>query len=322
MKFFNFKFIFFIVSIIFFSEIYIFNSKKIDENLNRIESIKSENKVSENPNSSGFQSEIFEREKENLIKTSEIAKDFYASTNLRAFSERAKKHPNEGGISYALKAVDICARVKNIPDIILKDQTDSVVYGKKLSALNNLRYRCQEFSSKEIGTEGMSELYKLRKEKSDLLASNEKKFQEILGSAGPSRNIKNDERIKFLNDLFNLGDSEAIGSLGPEMLTYSNSNGKLGFWINGKPYFSEEQINLVNHAWDWSSCMIGRDCKKNSIVLEMHCIEEGLCFDSIDDYYRLGVYAGNSNGFSDLIYVRDETIKLIRHKDFESFLNK
>ena len=146
------------------------------------------------------------------------------------------------------------------------------------------------------------------------------RFSIFWGGAGQSRAITADQRIQFLNELSQLQDPESIGTFGREMITYANTEGNKGFWINGKSYFSEAQVALVNDAWDWAPCTMDMDCGANSITLEMYCAEQGKCFDNISDYYKAGVYADNPKGYEELVSVKNKIVAAIQHRNFGTLL--
>ena len=183
--------------------------------------------------------QVVSEPQQNPRKTLAMAKAFYASKDLRAFAEMAKNHPDEGGVTYAINATELCIQVKEIPEIKPSAQADSIAYGKRSSALSDLRYRCQGFSSREVSIEGLGELYRTSKERKDILVDNKNSFLLTLGHGGMERSTSANQRIHILNELSQLQDPSSIDTFGREISKYTDKDGNAGFWINGKPYFSE-----------------------------------------------------------------------------------
>ncbi|MBR7782653.1 hypothetical protein [Undibacterium luofuense] len=252
-------------------------------------------------------------------KTLEIAKAYYASKDLRAFAEMAKKRPQEGGATYAFNAINICIDIQKIPDIKASDYTDAVLFGKKQSALNDLRYRCQGFLSKELTQQGLSELSKSMSDAKDLLAQKRDGYFQTMGGLAQEKAPSAEQRQKLLIDLADLQDPDTIARFGIGASVYFNEKNELSFWVSGETYATRERRALIEDAWSWASCYLGVDCGANSLILLTRCASDSKCFDSIDLYYR-DKYATQPGIFEQLIILRDVIVNAFRTRDFSKLV--
>ena len=252
-------------------------------------------------------------------KTLEIAKAYYASKDLRAFAEMAKKRPQEGGATYAVKALDICIPIHKIPDVKANDYTDAVLFAKKQAALNDLRYRCQGFVGKDMTSESLGEFYKAMNQSGDLLARSRNDFFQLLGGLAQENSVTATQRLKLMNGIAELQDPDTIASYGIGAGLYYNEKGEQSYWVNGETYADNGGRELVEDAWRWASCQLGVDCKANSLLLLTFCIHDSKCFDSIDLYYR-DKYATQPGIFEQLIILRDVIVNAFRTRDFSKLI--
>ncbi|MFZ6691983.1 hypothetical protein [Undibacterium sp. SXout20W] len=258
-------------------------------------------------------SEAVTENQPNAKKTVAIAKAFYESKDLHAFAEMAKKRPEEGGISYAFNAAYNCGLVRNIPEV----KADSSTYTKSVVALNNLRDRCKNFSDKEISTEGLGELAKLKKEKKDILLLVEGDYLRFSSEIKKGENTVSDgKRMQLLDQTAQLQDSQNFQEQGLSLTLFKNGDKKSGYWIDGQPYFTESKKEIVSDAWALASCTIGNDCTGASIFLQASCALNGQCFDNLADYLKQVDYANNPQGYADLISVKDKIVNAIQNKDW------
>lgn len=87
-----------------------------------------------------------------------LSEEFSRSYNLRAFAEKARQRPSEGGLSYANAAVGYCWKVRTLlADLGIKNgqrglmgEQDSVVYGRRQKAVEELHRKCAEFTEQEL----------------------------------------------------------------------------------------------------------------------------------------------------------------------------
>lgn len=252
-------------------------------------------------------------------KTLEIAKAYYASKDLRAFAEMAKKRPQEGGATYAFNAINMCIDIQKIPDIKAGDYTDATLFGKKQAALNDLRYRCQGFLSKELTQPEFFELSKSMSDANDLLAQKRDAYFQMMGGLAQEKSPSAEQCQKLLNDLADLQDPDTIARFGTGASVYFNEKNELSFWVNGETYATRERRALVEDAWSWASCYLGVDCSANSLMLLSRCASDGKCFDSMDLYYR-DKYAKQPGIFEQLINLRDIIVTAFQTRDFSRLI--
>jgi hypothetical protein len=248
-------------------------------------------------------------------KTLEIAKAFYASKDLRAFAEMAKKRPQEGGGTYAFDAINICLFIRKVADAKATDYTDAGLFAKKQAALNDLRYRCHGFTSRELSLEGINEFVGGIVESGDLLERVRNDFFQLVQES----RFTATQRLKLMNGLAELQDPATIALYATEASRYYNEKGEQSYWVNGETYADNGRRELVEDAWRWASCQLGVDCKANSLILLTFCVHDSKCFDSIDSYYR-DKYASKPALFQQLIILRDIIVTAFQTRDFSRLI--
>jgi len=268
-------------------------------------------------------SDIVTETKPKTRKTEAIANAYYESKDYRAFAEMAKKRPEEGGISYALAVTQLCSAIRTVSDVKVDKQKDSVAYGKSIAALNDLRYRCQGFTNKELSDEEINNLAKLMKDKKDIIwVAHESLVANFPNPNDVLKFISDEKRIERLNQMVELQDPESIDGQGLNLTLFKNNEGRIGYWIDGEPYFTESKMSVVTDAWFWASCSIGSECSSKNVFLEYICATDGKCFDNLADYFKQGSYANNPQGYADLVSVKDKIVNAIQNKDFKTFFPK
>lgn len=142
-----------------------------------------------------------------LRKTSAMAREFYTSQDLRAFVEQAKKRPQEGGMTYAYKAIVYCRDAQKMPSSMpYRSGENSVSYSKRLSTFNQMKYRCQGFSEEELSDEALGTLNKDRKKKQDVLKVAENLLLQKNGRLSEAR----EDAKKYLDAMSTLQDPVLI----------------------------------------------------------------------------------------------------------------
>lgn len=248
-------------------------------------------------------------------KTLEIAKAYYASKDLRAFAEMAKKRPQEGGATYAFSALNICIFIRKVADVKATDYTNADLFAKKQAALNDLRYRCHGFTSRDLSLEGKNEFVGGIVESGDLLERVRNDFFQLV----QENPFTATQRLKLMNGLAELQDPATIALYAIEASRYYNDKNQQSYWVNGETYADNGGRDLVEDAWRWASCQLGVDCKANSLLLLTFCVHDNKCFDSIDMYYR-DKYISKPTMFQQLIVLRDIVVNAFQTRDFSKLI--
>ncbi|WP_211444454.1 hypothetical protein [Collimonas humicola] len=258
--------------------------------------------------------------KSNEKPTVAMAKAFYASTDLHAFAESAKNHPEAGGIGYAISALNLCRELRNLPEPGNDGKEDSINYGKRLASYNRIKIRCQGFSDNDFSTDTISELVRRERDDKDILRTVDISFALILGNAGPDRNISSESRKQFFKEISNLQDPGVISVFGREIVTYQTPEGGVGYWLDGHFYPQNSANSPLTDAWELASCSFGMVCDQTNSIIELQCVTKGQCFDNLSDFYKNTTYANNASSFQDLLKYRDRIMTAIQSKSVDAFL--
>jgi len=93
-----------------------------------------------------------------------MARELSNASDLRAFAEKARLRPEDGGIAYAHAAALYCVSIRGIrertPDLEKVAAGDPRYGSRRLQLLSELARRCESFTSTELGGQVMQDEYK------------------------------------------------------------------------------------------------------------------------------------------------------------------
>lgn len=252
--------------------------------------------------------------------TRAMAKNFYTSVDLRAFMESAKNHPEAGGVSYAISALELCRELRNLPEPASNGKEDSIVYGKKLASYNRIKIRCQGFSDNDFTTEVITDLYKRGRDNKDILDNADISFALIFGAGGSDRNISTESRKQFFKEISDLQDPGVLSAFGREIVTYQTPDGAVGYWLDGHFYPQSATNSVMTDAWELATCSFGMVCDHTNSAVELQCASKGQCFDNLSDFYKNTSYGNHAASFQDMLKYRDRIVAAIQNKNMDAFL--
>lgn len=237
-----------------------------------------------------------------------VTEQYTKATDLRAFVEFARQHPELGGLYYADKVLRDCGASKNFivqeKDALKYDtQRSPELYAKRQRAFELLRNRCQSFSSEELSAEGRSRLrdealrkqdafWKLDQEKSKASSAPYTKERSEL-----ARGIK-DQIILTKDPLFLQGASLTLNSS-------AESNVKSTLWLDGKAYESSEDTLAFFVAWKLVPCSFGLVCDQTNHDVVVSCVQFDRCANSLEDLFRLEIEESGEAGRKQFAKVLD-----------------
>lgn len=252
-------------------------------------------------------------------KVGEIVQAFYASKDLRAFADMAKKRPQDGGVTYAVKAAFACAEVRRFPDVTSGENADQALIVKKQTALNELRDRCKGFLPDELTPIGLGEQFKAKSSSGDVLEQILSKLDQVLDDLAQKKVLSAEHRQKLLNEMVDLQDPVVIIGAGMIVGLHFNERSEESVWFDGNSYSDNASTHQIMDAWLWAACQFGTDCTANSLELLGSCVRNNKCFDSADLYFR-DKYASQPAVFEQLTVQRDIIVNAIRTRDFSKLI--
>ena len=252
-------------------------------------------------------------------KIGEIVQAFYASKDLRAFAEMAKKRPQDGGATYAFKAAFTCAEIQRFPDVKPGDYTDQALFVKKQAALKELRNRCQGFLPDELTPIRLGEQFKYKSSSGDVLEQMLGKLNEVYDELEQKKTPSAEHRRKLLNEAADLQEPLFINSAGMMNGLYYNEKKEEAVWFAGQSYTGKADLEQIVDASSWAACQFGTDCTASSLHLLMTCVYRNKCFDNADLYFR-DKYASQPEVFEQLTAKRDIITAAIRTRDFSRLI--
>lgn len=253
-----------------------------------------------------------EAPKQHVVKTRAMANEFYASHDLRAFVEKAKTRPEEGGISYAYQAFSKCKTIRQdleaVPNLPVDTKEDSVSYGKRLEIYNKMKYLCQGFTADELSDDSLVELIKSLLDSTDVIS---------MAESSISKNPQH--RQEYYKQIVELQDPILIQRENSTERD-KNSKGEKGQWFDGEFYPVSKGKSPYYDSWQLVSCSFGASCDNSNNVITSLCIREGKCYDNLSDFYKYYVYKDDEASFNKLIQLNNQITKAIKQGRTEAFL--
>lgn len=254
-----------------------------------------------------------------LHKTSAMAKEFYASKDLRAFVEQEKKRPQEGGMTYAYQAMAYCRNVQKMPSSMpYRPGADSVTYGKRLSTFNEMKYRCQGFSEEELSDQAFGALDRERKKQQDALAVVSSLLLQKNGGLSQAR----EDQKKYIDAMAALQDPVKIDDGISIVSIHTNKKGETGYWFDGRFDIPTLENNMVpvRDAMQLLPCSFGMTCDGTNQTVALSCVYQEKCYDSLADYVKNTIYAGNDSLFQQVLEIRDKMAQAMWQGETDKFL--
>lgn len=257
-------------------------------------------------------------------KSAAFLREFESSLDLRPYVERMKQKPKEGGVYYALLAMQECAgggwlsgspKERQELQQHFSKTGDHRIAQAQLAAETRLRSRCSGFTANEVSSEAYLELLRhgevlgdpLVTAKMNLMRAKESKDVAKIGSA--------------IQKVFELQDPQVLGDVGASIsLVKATKGGGVAYLFDGQRY--EGKASLVyGLAWSLVPCAFGAPCDgpSGNSGAAMMCIGQGDCFSNRFDAVRRGVLRGDEAAFSEVMTLYTRLVEAIRSNNVAVF---
>lgn len=205
-----------------------------------------------------------------------MAAELSAATDLRVFAERAKQHPENGGIAYASLAVQQCLMAKNLKTVAGKSWEKSAALDPKhasdrLAALSLYERRCASFTDTEI--RGAQELLK----------SGEQKDPVVVLRNQIRRQLTDTERLDLSARIMEMRDPYLLQNM---PLLRAPKEGE-AVYLDGKPYGGVERAEFTM-AITLLPCAYGTLCDSSHESVVGQCITTGTCAKDLFELVQRG----------------------------------
>lgn len=238
---------------------------------------------------------------------------FYRSTNLREFLRYAKNHPEQGGLSYAARALVECEARSKLPKQLSYDGKENPnLYARKQEVLNRNHLLCANLLAEEYDLHAFGMTLTEAEEKKDPHISWQTEFSRIAQE-------KKDPALAqaFIEKWLNWQDPYLIEQQGNNILASQGNPGS--YWFDGKYYNTQEEKRELGIALSLAACAFGSDCSRYSLRWTTQCVEYSKCYDDSFDAFK---QLNNESGQYERIYSHyQRLVSAIQRKDLNAFVN-
>lgn len=200
----------------------------------------------------------------------QMAQEAGRARNLRAFVERARKHPEAGGISYALAAIAYCNTWDGLRDERTRLEQEAALSSQpkvheRLLALALAAESCEGFAAGEISIEAMYALY----------GSPAAKHDPIVNMQGRLKSARSDEeRLEVAREILGMRDPLLLASAGR---MFNPGGADSSSYVDGRRWGGVSHAAYLN-AWSLVPCSFGLNCDHADVEIAVGCVQYGHCY--------------------------------------------
>jgi len=246
-----------------------------------------------------------------LTPSGRLAQQASRSTNLRAFVESAKQQPQDGGIAYAVGALQYCLHLNDLKqkyaglsqEIATGSGQDAA---RRLAGLNRMVSQCSDFTPEEL--QQASSLRSSGKDRDPILALFFKGFEYSRMSMADQRSLS--KSILLARDPYLL-HAAGVG-IGRVVVD--------GLWVvffDGEKFGGVVDAQSYRDAWSLVPCNFGEDCELSSDVV-IACVFEGTCHRNRLELLRSS-YSGRETEFQGVIRLAAKLTEAVTSGEVDRF---
>lgn len=237
-----------------------------------------------------------------------VTEKYAKATDLRAFVEFAKQHPELGGLYYADKVLRDCRSSKNY---IVQDKSalnydnkrSPELYAQRQRAFELLRSRCQSFSSEELSEAARTRLEDEALRKQDAFWKLGQEKRKVSGAPYTKERIESSRELK--NQIILTKDPLFLQGSSVSLNSSAESNLKSTLWLDGKAYESNEDTLAFFVAWKLVPCSFGLVCDQTNQDVVVSCVHYDRCANSLEDLFRSEIEESGDAGRKQFAKVLD-----------------
>jgi hypothetical protein len=251
-------------------------------------------------------------DEDSLSSSGRLAQQASRSTNLRSFVEYAKQRPQEGGVTYAVAALQYCQYfsqlISKYPSLSAEvSKSPGPTAALRLEALNRMSSQCADFTPQELGQDltlrasgrSTDPILKLQMQWFDYRKLSPEAQRELITSTLAARDPY----------LFN-----AIGST----INQKVVDGQVIVAFDGQRFGGLASEADYRAAWSLVACNFGEDCAISSDITAL-CVFEGQCFSSRENLLR-AQFDGRKSDFDRVVALSRRLTDAVRSGAAERFL--
>jgi hypothetical protein len=236
----------------------------------------------------------------------QMAREAGRARKLRAFVEQARKHPEAGGISYALAAIAYCNTWEGLQGENTRLEQEATGSSEpkvheRLLALALAAERCEGFAPGEISLEAMYALY----------GSPAAKHDPIINMQGRLKGARSsDERVEVAREVLGMRDPLLLASAGRMLDAGPNS----GSYVDGRKWGGVSHAAYLS-AWSLVPCNFGHNCDHSDVEIAVGCVQYGLCYPDRSEKVRARL---TPQDYADAIRLHARLVEIVLTADAEA----
>lgn len=241
----------------------------------------------------------------------DLARQATQSTNLRTFVESAKLRPREGGITYAVAALQYCQHWMDLKDKynelsneVAKSPGPTAV--RRLAALNRMSAQCADFTADELG-------------QAHSLRANGRAQDPLLKLQGQwfeYRRLSEQHQRALVLSTLAARDPYLLNAVGTT-IGQQVVDGQAVVHFDGERFGGLASASDYKAAWSLVACRFGEDCSMSADVTTT-CVFEGECYPSRQSLLRAS-FAGREAEFDRVVEVAGRLTDAVRRGQADRF---
>lgn len=236
----------------------------------------------------------------------QMAQEAGRARKLRAFVEQARRHPEAGGISYALAAIAYCNTWEGLRGERTRLEQEATGSSEpkvheRLLALELAAERCEGFAPGEVSLEAMYALY----------GSPAAMHDPIINMQGRLKAARSaDERVEVAREVLGMRDPLLLASAGRMFDAGPNS----GSYIDGSKWGGVSHAAYLS-AWSLVPCSFGLNCDHSDVEIAVGCVQYGLCYQDRRERVRARL---TSQDYADALRLHARLVEIVLTRDAEA----
>ncbi|QDQ25995.1 hypothetical protein FNU76_06310 [Chitinimonas arctica] len=238
--------------------------------------------------------------------------DAYANaSNLYAFAQYAKQHPEQGGLTYAYSLARACTgfldSLDHKPPVSPDDKRDDPgTEAKRQIATSRINQKCEGFARDNTKEPILKDIYTNTK------ATEKDPYFGILGNPMAAQNLIRSTRDTYLLETVLLAASPMV-----------NTGDTYGRYFKGEVLTGADR-QLFEMAGNLAACQLGTGCKTGDDLLVVStCAFGGICADSREALYKAQIAEEKmAGGEAKLMRYRDMIVSAAKTGDISVYTQK
>ncbi len=220
-----------------------------------------------------------------------MAEAMRSSTNLRAFIEYAKQHPERGGYYYAMKALRFCGVFGKTPERLVDADSmkkdDHATAQRRQRLIQDQLRACDGVLPSEIG-EAYSTAMALR-----ALALEDPLFaaSHALNAARDSGSAREEDIKVAIGQVLRLRDPMLLHDVGMSLSEFRSQDNS--YYFDGHWYSGSERL-VLEGAWLLVPCSFGLPCGESDLDVRVACAVQGICASDRRSLVQAVIFQGDA----------------------------